>query len=293
MKTAHWLIAALMAGTVLALPQNAKGEESIRVMSFNIRYNNPDDGINAWPNRKERVAAMISGIHNADLAGLQEVLRGQLEDLVRLLPEKYSWIGVGRDDGRFEGEYSPVFFDQTRFELLATNTFWLSETPEAPGSVSWDSSMTRIVSWGKFRDKETNTVFFHFNTHFDHRGREARVESAKLLRRKIDAIAGAAPVLVTGDFNARETSEPYAVMTGDSSGAKVALSNARRVSKSGHKGPTSTSNDWEEHQGPDTIIDYIFVGNGIEVLSHAIADDKFDGRYPSDHLPVLAEIVLP
>lgn len=264
-------------------------ENALRVMTFNIRYNNPGDGINAWPNRKDHVADMIGTKHKADLAGLQEALKGQIDDLQDRLDD-YAWFGVGRDDGKDKGEYCPIFYRKTRFELLEKGTFWLSETPTVPGSRSWDAAITRIVTWGKFKDLKNEKTFYMFNTHFDHRGREARFESAKLITQKAPKIAGDTPYFITGDFNLRETTDAYAVLAGGES----PFEDARYASKKPHEGPTATftRNQWTELGPPESKIDYLFVKKGLGVLTHKVLDDQYDGRFPSDHLPVLAEINL-
>ncbi len=267
-------------------------DSSIRVMSYNIRYNNPGDGINAWPHRKDHVAEMIGDKYKADFAGLQEARKEQIDDLVERLPD-YDWFGVGRDDGWQGGEFTPIFYRKDCFQLLQTDTFWLSETPRIPGSKSWDAAITRIVTWGKFKDLKTDQIFYHFNTHFDHRGRKAREESAELLWRKVKEIAGDAPSFITGDFNVRETSKTYLILTGAESESD--LIDARYVSMNAHRGPTSSSsgrNGWTELGPSESRIDYIFMREGVQVLNHSILDDQYDGRYPSDHLPVLAEIEI-
>ncbi len=264
----------------------------LKIMSFNIRYNNPDDGINAWPNRKDHVAEVIAKLYQSDAAGLQEVLHGQLMDLVNLLPDNYSYVGVGRDDGWHKGEYSCIFYRNDKLELIATNTFWLAENPEVPGMVSWDSALTRIVTWAKFKDIDSGKEFFHFNTHFDHRGQQARAESAKLIVNKARSIAGDTPTVITGDFNARESSLPYAILSGKepAGGITSDFKDGRYASKSGHEGPTTTSSGWNNLRDPETKIDYIFVRSGFDVLTHKVLTDQFEGYYPSDHLPVYAEI---
>ncbi len=270
-------------------------ETTLRVMTYNIRYNNPGDGINAWPNRKDHVAEMIGKKANADLAGLQEALREQIDDLAARLPG-YAWFGVGRDDGKDAGEFTPIFYRTDRFELLDHNTFWLSETPEVPGSKSWDAAITRIVTWGKFKEKASGIEFYHFNTHFDHIGRQARTESAKLVWKKIQELAPGRPVILTGDFNVPEKSEAYRVLTGATpEAASVSdLQDARYLSQSGHQGPTSTfvNADWTQTREPESKIDFIFVRKGMQVLSHKVMDDQYDGRFPSDHLPVVAELKI-
>ena len=254
-------------------------------MTFNIRYNNPDDGVHAWPHRKERVASVVR-FHEADLVGMQEALSEQIGDLEALLPE-YAWIGVGRDDGVAAGEFSPIFYRKDRFELVEQATFWLSETPDSVGSQGWDAALPRIVTWGRFRDKATGGVFFLFNTHFDHRGEQARTESARLILSQIDALAGDALVVVTGDFNVEPTTEAYRVMT-------AGLNDARQQSVTPPHGPAETYWGFTVETGEEgRQIDYIFVHPGVRVRHYGVLTDHWNGHFPSDHLPVLAEIVLP
>src|ERR1044072_3721252 len=187
--------------------------QELKVMTFNIRYNTKNDSLNAWPYRKDKAASQIL-FHNVHILGVQEALHDQIMDLVKSLP-RYKYIGVGRDDGKTKGEYSAIFYDTTRLKLLESATFWLSLTPEVPGSKGWDANITRIVTWGKFRDIKTKKVFFVFNTHFDHIGQEARRESAKLLKKKVKEIAGNNLVLITGDFNAKPSDEPIKILVDD------------------------------------------------------------------------------
>lgn len=257
----------------------------INVLSFNIRYDNPDDGENAWPNRIDMVAGVIR-FHGADFAGLQEALHHQIEDLEERLPE-YEWIGVGRSDGATAGEYTPIFYRADRFELLEQDTFWLSETPEDPGSKSWDAAIERIATWGLFRDRTTDRRFILLNTHFDHVGREARAESARLIVDRLASIEPGLPRIVTGDFNTTEETDAYQVLTADESGLRDAL----RATEQPHYGPTSTWNGFSSIV-PDRRIDFIFVGEDVTVRRHGILSDQLDGRFPSDHLPVLAEVTL-
>ena len=261
-------------------------------MTFNIRYDEPRDGGNAWPKRKELVASMIR-FHNADLVGVQEALKSQMDELGTLLPE-YSWVGVGRADGKTGGEYSAIFFRKSRFKSLESATFWLSETPNVP-STGWDAALPRIVTWIKLRDLTTGKTFFHFNTHFDHRGVKARTESARLLLNRINQVDPTLPVVVTGDFNFTEDADGYQVLTGKNSqtppGPKTVLKDTRYISQHGHHGPTSTFNDFKALV-PERKIDYVFVKGNIRVVQHGVLSDTWDGRFPSDHCPVLAEIVI-
>lgn len=267
--------------------QSNEDSDYITIMSYNIRLDTPDDGINAWPNRKDHVAEMMGEKYGADIMGLQEVLKHQIDDLQERLPD-YSWIGVGRDDGKDSGEFSPVFYKTDRFDLVATNTFWLSEKPHQPGSKSWDAAITRVATWAKFTDLSTERDFYFINTHFDHIGEQARVESSKMIIEFVSDLEEDLPVIITGDFNVPETSEAYSVLVDSPN-----LNDARYVSETEHEGPTASFNDWEELRPDESRIDYIFVGNKVSVLNHRILDDQYEGRFPSDHLPVLSDVVLP
>lgn len=264
---------------------SSSAASSVNVLSFNIRYNNPDDGEHAWPNRKGMVASVVR-FHAADLIGMQEVLRSQIDDLTVLLPN-YSWYGVARNDGKNSGEFSPIFYRRDRFQLLDSGEFWLSKNPDQIGSKSWDAALPRIATWVKFRDRESKQEFIHLNTHFDHRGEVARARSAELILDRLKTLSGNMPVVVTGDFNVPPESEAYATMTS-------MLVDSKLESVSEPHGPEGTFGGFTVKVG-DTgdRIDYVFVAEGTKVLRYAALSDQWDGRYPSDHLPVLAEIIWP
>jgi endonuclease/exonuclease/phosphatase family metal-dependent hydrolase len=261
-----------------------------RVMTYNIRYDDPRAGALAWSSRREMVASMIR-FHHADLVGVQEALANQLADLERMLPG-FVAFGVGRDDGARKGEFSAILYNKARFEFLSGSTFWLSETPSVAGSKGWDAAFPRIVTWAKFKEKATGQTFFHFNTHFDHMGERARVESARLLLQSIDRIAGrVAPFIVTGDFNFNETTDGYRILAGKETRENPrALRDARYHSLQGHHGPTSTFNNFKALV-PDMKIDYIFTSREFKVLQHGVLPDTWNERFPSDHFPVLAEVM--
>ena len=262
-------------------------------MTFNIRLPHPGDGIYYWDERRPHVASVIQ-FHQADLVGVQEAHRRQLDEMVADMPE-YEWFGVCRTEGSThpnpDGEFSAILYCKDRFERLDGNTFWLSETPDVPGSKGWDAALPRIVTWAKFKDKLTGKIFFHFNTHFDHIGEVARLESSKLILQKMKTIAGEMPVIVTGDFNSYETDPPYLAMIDSSSTYHV--TDAITISKLPHHGPLATfAGNFQISGMIDHRIDYIFVRKKIEVIRHGILSDSWNGNLASDHLPVLAEIKI-
>jgi endonuclease/exonuclease/phosphatase family metal-dependent hydrolase len=262
----------------------------LRVMTFNLRYDNPNDGPNAWPHRRDWVAGLLR-FHEPDAIGVQEAQAHMLAELDARLPG-FARIGVGRADGRAGGEFSAILYRTDRLELLEGGTFWLSPSPETPGSKGWDAAIERIATWARFRDRRTGCRFVHLNTHFDHVGEQARQESARLIRRRLAALAGDLPVVVTGDLNADPASAPYRVLTRDTiAGAFPALADAFHVSRAGHYGPTST---WTEFRAiePGRRIDYVLVSPTVAVQTHGILPDSWDGRFPSDHLPVLASLAI-
>ena len=258
--------------------------QQMNVISFNIRYNNPGDGENMWTNRIEMVSGLVR-FHEPDIFGLQEALIEQIEDIQNNLTG-YEWFGVGRDDGDKAGEFTPIFFNKSKFILLKQGTFWLSETPEKP-SKSWDSSLNRIVTWGHFQSKITGKQFLFFNTHFDHRGVEARKNAAILIREKIEEMTynKNLPVILTGDFNLTTEKEPIAHL-------KKLLNDSREISEESPFGPVGTTNQFNIAAPMENRIDYIFVYGGIKVQKYAVLTDYNHQRTPSDHWPVFAKIIL-
>ena len=265
---------------VAACATSPAKDPSLRVMTYNIRLNLASDGPNAWPHRKDAVASLVRD-HSIDLLGVQEALPDQLADLDERLP-RLGRFGEGRTAQRL-GEFTAIYYRKDRFDVIDAGTFWLSETPEVPGSKGWDAAYERIVTWGKLRDRQSGATFFYFNTHFDHIGRIARRESARLLTARIAQLAGSSPVIVTGDFNDLPDGEPYAIITGSG------LSDAMLSTRSPHEGPSSTWNGFKAIE-PGRRIDFIFT-RGFDVIRHATLSDMIDGqRFPSDHLPVIAEV---
>lgn len=253
-------------------------------MSYNIRLDMASDGENRWDARKDKVASLMK-YNGADFIGGQEVQYHQLNYLLKKL-EQYCYIGVGRDDGKEGGEYSCIFFKKEKFELLASGTFWLSPTPGVP-SKGWDAAYNRICTYGLFKRKASKLKFWIFNTHLDHIGQVARLESVKLIHQKIlELNAGNYPALLCGDFNSRPTEAPAIYMY-------EAMINTREVS-SIVNGQVDTWNGFKFHEKPDGCIDYIFISKdkNISVTKFSTLTDSYDLKYPSDHFPVMATMIL-
>ena len=260
------------------LSMNFSLKNELTVLSYNIRYDNPNDGENQWKYRKERVANYIKEI-SPDIIGMQEVLEPQLVFLDVSLKE-FSYVGVGREDGKTKGEYSPILYNSNRLTLLQTDTFWLSETPTVI-SVGWDAALERICTYAQFKHKETGQKFWVFNTHFDHIGELARIQSAKLIHQKIKMLnTNNFPVIITGDFN----------LTPDTAPIKIFQNAYVDVMQ---KTPTN-ANNYGTFTGFDKLsngkerIDYIFQ-KGLKTLkSTHIWLKTTSGGWASDHHPVQA-----
>ena len=257
-------------------------EPAIRVMSFNIRFGSADDGKNGWPHRRYLVLETIQ-MFGPDLLGTQEVLGFQAEFLRKNF-EGYGFHGVGREDGKAKGEMVPVFYRLDRFELLDAGHFWLSETPKLAGSQGWDASLPRMVSWVILRDRKGKGQRFAFaNTHFDHRGSQARLESAKLIGRWAESVE--MPVILAGDFNAGEGSAPYNVLA-RADGLAVFVDSYRAVHSKKGTGEGTFSGWIGRREG--SRIDWILHSAEFLTLNASINYTNEEGRYPSDHYPAQA-----
>lgn len=266
------------AQAATSLPAEAGGE--LRLMTFNIRVGTAEDGPNHWKLRRDMVFDVLRE-HKPDLAGMQEVLKFQLDAVMEAVPH-YAAIGAGREDGRTAGEYSPILYRKDRFESLDQGTFWLSETPEVPGSRGWKTACTRVCTWGRFKDRRTGRTFYMFSTHLDHVSQEAREKGIVLMLQRIERREHRDRVLLTGDFNAGEDNPVITKVKA------AKLRDSLRVRKPDAK-HTGTGSGWiGKTDGPK--IDYIFVPEGTRVLSAEIIRDNRSGRYPSDHYPVYASI---
>jgi endonuclease/exonuclease/phosphatase family metal-dependent hydrolase len=283
------LTLGLLFGDLLSAKKSARGDEAqgarpLRVMSFNIRYATANDGMNAWPLRRELLLETIKAFA-PDLLGTQETLQVQADFLKERLPE-YTIVGVGREDGKQKGEQSALLFKTDRFELLESGHFWLSETPEVPGSKSWDSALPRMVTWVRLADRSAGgKKLCYLNTHFDHQGQQARVESARLMRRWIGEHAADEAVVVTGDFNATESNEVYEVLI--KSREQPVLLDAYRIF---HPNVTLLEGSFHGFTGTRNglRIDLILHTEHFQPTEAAIDYTNRDGMYPSDHYPVTA-----
>jgi len=267
---------------------NDSEKDSIKVLTLNIRYDNQGDSINAWSNRAAQVYNFLIK-EKPDIIGMQEVLWNQYEVLDSVLTE-YSSIGVGRDDGARAGEINPVFFRKEKFDMVRTITFWLSYAPEIPGSIGWGASLPRIVTWTELVDRKSHGHFFCFNTHFAHDSDTARIMSSKILLKEVEKITAGFPFIITGDFNMLTSSQGYAILTGPDESVPL-LKDSYVISEKKPSGPGYTFNGFSDKPG-EGRVDFIFVKNGMKVLSHSTIIKKEKGIYISDHWPVEAVVSL-
>ncbi len=261
------------------LPTDTK---ELRLMTYNIRFANPADTPHTWEARKSLIIRQVLNFA-PDIAGFQEALHMQVSDLEMAL-RGYMRVGVGRDDGSTAGEYSPIFFTQSRFDLLDHGTLWLSETPDSP-SKGWDAALPRIATWAMLRERGSGQKYLAVNTHFDHVGQLARLMSVHLLMRFFgqDRFGDCRPLLM-GDFNMAPTSEPYIWLSG-----YPALADAFTRAEH-HLGPAGTFNGIRFGQQGDRI-DYIFVAQGMRVSRYETLAESVGGILPSDHWPVMVILI--
>ncbi len=272
------LFALLLVCTAMTAQKNT-GKCTLNVATFNLRLDTPNDGKNAWPNRKEMVKDLVR-FYDFDIMGTQEGFKHMLDGIGEL--NEYTYFGRGRDDGKDGGEHSAIFYKKKRFVVLDHGDFWFSETPDKPG-LGWDAVCNRICTWGKFRDKQSGKVFFVFNSHFDHKGVAARRNSSLLLLKNIKKITdGKYPVFVTGDFNAVEEDEPIQVLLKDG-----LLKDAYHETRQPAYGTIGTYNGFDHTSEMKSRIDHIFITRDIKVEKYGVLNDMKDGRYPSDHFPVM------
>jgi endonuclease/exonuclease/phosphatase family metal-dependent hydrolase len=268
-------IFALLASTAFVPAQSTK------VMTYNIRLDTPVDSVNQWPRRAHKVIDLIRK-YDPDILGVQEAIHHQLMDLIKNLPQ-YDFVGVGRDDGKTKGEFSAILYKKERFDVLQQGTFWLSETPDVPGSKSWDAAITRVASWAKLKDKRTNEEFLSINTHFDHIGKEARRHSAALLKQKANELGKGLPLIITGDFNFTRSDPPYStIMNPDGIRLIDPLPGE----------PVATACGFKVNARQCIAIDYLFYTDHWTSSDYKVIMDNDGKYYPSDHLPVMTTFTL-
>ncbi|MEN7551531.1 endonuclease/exonuclease/phosphatase family protein [Rapidithrix thailandica] len=271
----HFCLLLLLLGCEPVEISDYNGESDISIMSFNLRYDEPADGDNQWGNRKQACISMLSEM-KPSVFGIQEGLHHQVSFIDEHLPD-YNYVGVGRDDGHSSGEYSAIFYSTEHFELLKSGNFWLSETPETP-SLGWDANNIRIVTWIQLKDIEKHQTVYVFNTHFDHKGKTARLKSSQLLVQKIQEIAEEnAPVFITGDFNMLIGNAKLAPITSNYFSAQ------RFAEKSDDNQSFNAFGTWILSRN----IDFIFYQNA-RALSYKTIVKNYGVPYISDHYPIIS-----
>ncbi len=263
----------------------------LKVVTFNIRYDNPDDGINTWQNRLPSVNRFITDT-DADVMGLQEVLHNQLTDLKNNHPD-YEGFGIGREDGDKAGEFCPVFWKKEKYDVLDKGYFWLSENPETPG-LGWDAACERTAVWVVLKDKATQKELLFINTHLDHMGQVARTNSVELLLKRMDELAAGRPIILTGDFNAEPTSGVVVALTDPDN--PLSVTDTRTLAAENKSGTEDSFHDFGKIPADKRpLIDFVFVRNGsFTIQAHEIVDetDEPEHVYLSDHNPVIVTLSI-
>ena len=286
------LIFALLLWPVFATHSPAQTGE-VRVMTYNVRYGTAPDGANHWDKRKESLLAAIRAF-DPDLLGTQEVLAFQRDVLAAGLPGLTPW-GAGREDGKEAGEMTLLFYRADRFEKVDGGFFWYSETPDVPGSRSWDAMFPRLAAWVRLRDRQApdRPPLLFLTTHLDHPGRQARLESARLLRARIAALRQGGPAILTGDFNAGEGGEPYQATFAPDAGGSILLQDAFRLAHPQRSPDEGTFSGFKASATGGARIDWIGATADWNVLACDIDRTARDGRTPSDHFAVTARLARP
>jgi endonuclease/exonuclease/phosphatase family metal-dependent hydrolase len=286
MKPAAAILFSTALSTAALATQTAR--DPLTVMSFNVRYGTARDGENGWTARRDLLFQVIRH-EDADLVGLQEALDFQVREIVAALPT-YAVVGVGRDDGLKEGEYSAILFRRDRLHVAEAGTFWFSDTPAVPGSKSWGNGITRICTWARFVDRDGRGLW-HFNLHLDHESQPSRERSTALLRERIETRSPREPAIVTGDFNAGDDNPAMVTLLGARAGVSGLLMDTFRAVSPDDR-DVGTYNGFKSGTVSGDKIDYVLVEPGTDVLRAEIVRTSRDGRYPSDHFPVVARVRL-
>lgn len=256
--------------------------QNLKIMTYNIRLDVASDGENDWTHRKDFFASQIQ-FYEPDIFGVQEAKPNQVIDMSTAFPQ-YSYLGIGRE-GEGKGESSNIFYKKDRFKIIESNTFWLSETPDKI-SKGWDAAFNRVCSYALFKDIKERKTFWVFNTHLDHMGEEARTNGILLILSKIKELnTKNDTVIFMGDFNSKPTDDRIIALSEE-------MNDCRKISEEKPFGPSGTFNGFKHNQPVIDLIDYIFISKNskFKVKKFATLSDSVDLRYPSDHLPVYAEI---
>lgn len=286
MTVCRWGLALLLfvAAAVAAERTQAQSPAELKVMTFNIRYGTAKDGENHWDKRREWLVETIKEF-GPDLLGTQETEGFQRDYLAEKL-EGYGVLGVGRDDGKEQGEMMAVFWRSARFSKTAGGHFWYSPTPDTPGSKGWDAALPRLATWVRLTDKAGGKPVLFVNTHFDHMGKAARAESARLLRRRLTELAAGSSVVLTGDFNSAEGSEPYTTVFGPLGADPSPVVDSYRIAHPTRAADEGTTTPFKTAASKGNRIDWIGVSRDWAVMAAGIDRSGKDGRAASDHFPV-------
>ncbi|HTF20923.1 MAG TPA: endonuclease/exonuclease/phosphatase family protein [Chryseolinea sp.] len=256
--------------------------QSVKVMTYNIRYDTPVDSANQWGKRTSKVYALVKK-YDPDILGIQEALHSQVIDLIGNLGE-YAYIGVGRDDGKTKGEYSAILYKKSRFTITREGTFWLSPTPAVAGSKGWDAAITRVATWAIMKENTTGKTFFVLNTHFDHIGKEARRQSALIIKKRGAELAGGLPAIVTGDLNCTREEPPYEAIMG---------SEGLSLQDPAPSPAPGTFCSFKVNSIACRPIDYVLHTAEWKASGYQAITDHDGKVYPSDHLPVMVQLTKP
>lgn len=254
----------------------------LKVMTYNIRLDVASDGENDWNHRKDYFASQIQ-FYEPDIFGVQEATPNQVIDIVTSLLQ-YDNVGIGRE-GIGKGESSAIFYKKDRFRVKESNTFWLSETPNEI-SIGWDAACNRICTYALLKDLKTKQLFWVFNTHLDHIGKDARTKGIQLILSRMQELNSKKyPVIFMGDFNSEPDEDRIIAL-------KKVMDDSREISVEKPFGPSGTFNSFKHNESVTKLIDYIFISknNSLKVQKYAVLSDSKNLRYPSDHLPVYVEI---
>ena len=306
----HMKLKCFITACLLAVAPYALSAQDLYIGQYNIRNANAKDSAagNGWE-RRCHVVCDILRVESFDIFGSQEVLHSQMEDLLRALPE-YDFVGVGRNDGKTEGEYAPIFYKKDRIKCLQSGTFWLSETPDVVASVGWDAKYTRICTWGQFKDLKSGKRFWMFNLHMDHRGVEARKQSCYLVLSKVKEMCGKQPYILTGDFNVDQKNEIYNIIA-DSGAFHDSYETALvRFAETG------SMNYFKVNYKTDWRIDHVFLSPHFKALDYKLMTYSYwvevepsekakadiaagkegvvvhEQRLPSDHYPIGVHVTM-